>query len=182
MNNILKSPHDEYEGDFLMKKILFLSVSLIIGFLVFNKSEEIIIPMDAIRVRIIANSNNINDLAEKKKLKESIKADLFNLVSDAKNSDEAIKDIEKSMDKIKKIVSSKTSDYELSFGKNYFPKKVYKGVIYNEGLYDSLVIKLGKGLGDNWWCVLYPPLCMMEDNLNTSDVEYRSFVKDLLFK
>ena len=163
-----------------MKKILFLSISVLIGILVYNKSDEIIIPSDAIRVRIIANSNNINDLYEKKKLKEEIKGDLYNLVKDADDSVNARESITNNMDKIKELITARTSDFKINYGKNYFPKKNYKGVIYQEGEYESLVITLGKGMGENWWCVLYPPLCMIDDNADTSDVEYRSLVLDLL--
>ena len=163
-----------------MKKILFLSISVLIGILVYNKSDEIIIPSDAIRVRIIANSNNINDLYEKKKLKEEIKSDLYNLVKDADNSVNARESITNNMDKIKELIAARTSDFKINYGKNYFPKKNYKGVIYQEGEYESLVITLGKGMGENWWCVLYPPLCMIDDNADTKDVEYRSLVLDLL--
>lgn len=163
-----------------MKKIIFLTISVVVGILVYNQHEEIVIPMDAIRIRIIANSNNIEDLYEKKRLKEEIKSELYDLVKDVNSSSEASSNIQENMEKINKLVSSKTEDYSINYGMNYFPSKTYKGVIYKEGNYNSLVITLGKGLGDNWWCVLYPPLCMMEDNPNTKDVEYRSFVKDLL--
>jgi len=163
-----------------MKKIIFLTISVVIGILVYNQNEEIIIPDDSIRVRIIANSNNIEDLYEKKKLKEEIKNELYDLVMNADNSSEASSSIQDNMDKINKLISSKTKDYSINYGMNYFPKKAYKGVVYKEGNYNSLVITLGKGLGENWWCVLYPPLCMMEDNQSTSDVEYRLFVKDVL--
>ena len=72
-------------------------------------------------------------------------------------------------------------DYKINFGNNYFPDKEFKGVVYKEGEYESLVVTIGKGEGDNWWCVLFPPLCLLEgsDN-NSSDVEYRSWVKDML--
>ena len=163
-----------------IKKIIFLSITILIGFLVYKKNDEIIIPNDAIRVRIIANSNNIEDLYQKKKLKNAIKNDLYNLVKDSKNSDDAKKSINDNLELINKIVSSKTNDFSLSFGKNYFPKKVYKGITYDSGSYDSLVITLGKGMGDNWWCVLYPPLCLIDDNETTSDIEYRSLVMDML--
>ena len=79
-------------------------------------------------------------------------------------------------------MSNKTGDYSIKYGMNYFPKKVYKGVVYPSGNYESLVITLGSGLGDNWWCVLYPPLCLINDNQTTNDVEYRSFVYDLINK
>ena len=163
-----------------MKKVLFLVISLIIGILVYKKNEEIIIPSDAIRVRIIANSNSISDLYQKSKLKEEIKNDLYNLVNEVKSTKEADNIINNSLGYIKELVSSKTSDYNIDYGINYFPKKSYKGVIYPEGDYKSLVITLGSGLGDNWWCVLYPPLCMIEDNDKTSDVEYRLLISKIL--
>ena len=72
-----------------------------------------------------------------------------------------------------------TDNYTLIYGKNFFPEKRYKGVVYNEGYYDSLVIKLGKGKGKNWWCVLFPPLCLMETDEN---VEYKFYVKEIIDK
>ena len=163
-----------------MKKVVFLGISIIIGMLVYQKNDEIIIPTDAIRVRIIANSNSTNDLKNKEKLKNEIINDIYNYVQDTGSYTEADNNIKDSINDIKQIISRKTSDFKLNYGSNYFPKKTYKGVIYPEGEYQSLVITLGKGLGDNWWCVLYPPLCLINDNDNTSDVEYRFLVSDIL--
>ena len=165
-----------------MKKIILIIISVIIGLLVYDKSDEIIIPSDAIRIRIIANSNSITDLYQKKTVKEEIKSDLYNLVNKAKSSIEANSIINNNLDYINTLVSSKTNDYRIEYGLNYFPKKTYKGVIYPEGDYQSLVITLGSGLGDNWWCILYPPLCLIEDDNSTSDIEYRIMVSDILEK
>lgn len=163
-----------------MKKIIFLIMSIVIGILVNQKSNEIIIPSDAIRVRFIANSNNINDLYQKEKLKNEIKNDLYNYVKNANSSTSASQSIRNNLNDIKMLISQKTNDFKINYGSNYFPKKVYKGVVYPEGEYESLVITLGNGLGDNWWCVLYPPLCMIDDNKTTNDVEYRFLVADML--
>ena len=163
-----------------MKKLVFLVFSIFIGVLVYQKNDEIIIPSDAIRVRLIANSNNIKDLYEKEKLKKEIKGDLYSYVKDASSTYLANKNILDNLDNIKAMISQKTDDFKVSYGSNYFPKKTYKGVIYPEGNYQSLVITLGSGLGDNWWCVLYPPLCLIDDNDNTSDIEYRFLVSDIL--
>lgn len=163
-----------------MKKVIVLVISIIIGILVYKKSDEIIIPSDAIRIRIKANSNSIQDLYNKQKLKEEIKSDLYNLIYKAKSSDEASDIINSNLKVIDNLISKKTNDYKVNYGLNHFPKKIYKGVIYPEGDYNSIVITLGKGLGDNWWCVLYPPLCMIEDNVNTSNVEYRLLVSDIV--
>ena len=163
-----------------MKKAIFLVISILIGILVSKKSDEIIVPTDAIRVRIIANSNSIKDLYEKEKLKKEIKKDLYNYIKDASSVLSASKSINDNLDNIKTLISKKTNDFKVNYGNNYFPKKIYKGVIYPEGEYESLVITLGSGLGDNWWCVLYPPLCMIDDNESTGDVEYRFLVSDML--
>lgn len=163
-----------------MKKIIFIMISVVIGILVYQKNDEIIIPSDAIRVRIIANSNSIKDLYEKQRLKEDIKEDLYNFISSSKSSMEADNIISNNLDNIFDIVSKKTNDFDIDYGLNYFPEKIYKGVLYPEGEYKSLVITLGSGLGDNWWCVLYPPICMIDDNKTTGDIEYRSLVFDML--
>ena len=155
-------------------------ISIIIGALVYQKNSEIIIPSDAIRIRIIANSNNIKDIYEKKKIKSEIVDDLYNLVKNSTNAQDASLIISNNLDKVDSLLKEKVSNYKISYGKNYFPKKVYKGVLYPSGEYESLVITLGSGLGDNWWCVLYPPLCLIEENDNTNDVEYQFLVSKVL--
>ena len=74
-------------------------------------------------------------------------------------------------------------DFIVNFGDNYFPEKNYKGVHYDEGEYESLVVTIGQGIGDNWWCVLFPPLCLLEaDESDVDDTEYQFFVKEMLDK
>jgi len=163
-----------------MKKIIVLSICMIVGILVYRKNGEIIIPNDAIRIRIIANSNSIKDLSMKKKIKDKITNDLYNLVNQANSSSEANDIIDNNLDNIEKIVSNYVNDYQINYGVNHFPNKTYKGVLYPEGDYKSLVISLGKGLGDNWWCVLYPPLCLLEDNDEIDDVQYRLLISKIL--
>jgi stage II sporulation protein R len=164
-----------------MKKIIVLVISIIIGILVYRKNDEIIIPSDAIRIRIIANSNNISDIYQKKLLKEDIKNSLYHLFDKVSNTQEADEVMNNNLNTIKDLLQTKTNDYRINYGLNYFPKKVYKGVIYPEGYYKSLVVTLGKGLGDNWWCVLYPPLCFIDES-NINDEEYSLFIKDLFSK
>ena len=108
--------------------------------------------------------------------------DVYSLLKDVNNIEEAKNIINDNFKYLGVIIEEETSDYELSFGYNYFPRKVYKGVIYQEGMYESLVVTLGRGEGDNWWCVLFPPLCLLEENENTDDVEYKFLVKELIEK
>ena len=73
------------------------------------------------------------------------------------------------------------TEFTINFGNNYFPDKEYKEVLYEKGYYESLVVTLGKGEGDNWWCVLFPPICTLEVEEN-KDIEYKIFVKELFEK
>ena len=69
--------------------------------------------------------------------------------------------------------------FSINYGLNYFPEKNYKGVRYEEGNYESLVVTIGKGKGSNFWCVLFPPLCNLEVD-NTEDVTYKFKVKEII--
>jgi len=60
-----------------------------------------------------------------------------------------------------------------------FPTRVYGELTLEEGVYDALIIELGTGTGDNWWCVIYPPLCFTSA---TGDVQYRSVIYDIINK
>ena len=87
------------------------------------------------------------------------------------------------MDMIDNIVDKYGVVHTISLGQNYFPEKEYEGVTIPSGNYESLVITLGSGLGDNWWCVMFPPLCLLEakDN-NTENIEYKFLVQEILEK
>ena len=166
-----------------IKTIILIIIAFIILILTYNKKENIIIPKESIRIRIISNSNNDVDVKKKKKVKKSVEKELYSILKNAKSIDEAKDLINNNLDNLDIIIDNTTNEkHNINFGNNYFPRKVYKGVIYEEGEYDSLVITLGEGNGDNWWCVLFPPLCLLEDNNSTKDVEYKFFVKEIIDK
>lgn len=165
------------------KTIILVIIAIIIVILVKNKQDNIIIPKESIRIRIISNSNDNSDINEKMKVKNNIEKEIYTLIKDAKNINEAREIINNNLDRLNITIENTTDkNYSLNFGKNYFPKKIYKGIIYDEGMYESLVITLGSGSGENWWCVLFPPLCLLDENEKTSDVEYQFFIKELIEK
>lgn len=165
-----------------MKKMIPI---LFICFLIYGyaNKEEILIPTDAIRFRVIANSNEEIDQEVKMKVKEAIEQEINKLMLKAKNSEEAKKLINENIDYIQQIVNQYTTDNKISFGVNYFPEKEYHGVTYPSGEYESLVITLGNGVGNNWWCVMFPPLCLLEaKNENTDDINYKFYVQEIIEK
>ena len=153
--------------------------------LVNNKEEYILIPNEAIRVRVIANSFDNYDVRVKEEVKNLLNKHVNNLIKDANNINEVRDSINSNLENIHNFVDKTLNElkydnsYTINYGLNYFPEKIFKGVRYNSGLYESLVLVLGDGLGPNYWCVLYPPLCAID---NTEDIEYRIFLKDIVDK
>ena len=173
-----------------MKRIIFVIILLIISLFVYiNVNAEVVIPDSSIRVRVVPNSNSIVDQNMKNRIKNYISNYMTIKLNKVDNVDDARMIINDSLDElnndIKRIFKENNydMDFKIRFGSNYFPNKVYKGVIYNDGDYESLVVYIGKAKGDNWWCVLFPPLCLLEaDENDTGEVEYRSFVREIISK
>lgn len=171
-----------------MKKITII-LAIVIAILVLNKEEKVVIPKEAIRFRVIANSNQEKDQLLKKKVVNKLKENLITLEFPSQDIETSRLTLKNNLPRFDKMVQdtlgeeNSNEEYTINYGSNYFPKKEYKGVVYEEGEYESLVVTLGNGLGDNFWCVLFPPLCLMdEEEENISDVEYTSFIKEILDK
>lgn len=171
-----------------MKKIIFVIIFIFIFLISGNIGEaKVIIPDEAIRLRVIPNSDSEYDQQIKTKVKTKLQSDVLTLLKDTDDIKTARKIIDDNLltidQKINKLLENENYElgYDINYGYNYFPKKVYKGVTYEEGYYESLVITLGQGKGSNWWCVLFPPLCLMEAEEN-EDIEYASFVQEIINK
>lgn len=166
-----------------MKKI-FIILSVIILIVVGNKeNEKITIPDKSIRIRVIANSNNLEDQILKLKVKESVTNKLYENLKTTKTIEDARTSIKNNLNNIDNIVKTTLNNdkYTINYGNNYFPEKELYGISYNEGNYESLVIKIGESKGNNWWCVLFPPICMIEGEYSDiNNVEYKSKVLEIL--
>lgn len=167
-----------------MKKLVIIS-AIIITILSLNKTETITIPKDAIRFRVVANSNTEEDQILKKKVVSKLKNNIATIQFAQKDINTTRKNIKNSLPNFKEAIDEVLKDeqveYTIEYGMNYFPEKEYKGVYFEEGEYESLVITLGEGIGENFWCILFPPLCLIDEE-NTSDVEYTSLIKELINK
>ena len=170
-----------------MKKAIVI-LAIIITILAINKEDKIVIPKDAIRFRVIANSNEEQDQSIKKEVVENLNGEIRKLTILDTSLENSRKNIKNRIPEFSKIVAKTLENnkidqpYTIDYGMNYFPAKEYKGIIYDEGEYESLVITLGNGKGDNFWCVLFPPLCLLDTETDSENVEYTSFVKELIDK
>lgn len=152
-----------------------------------NNKDYYVIPEESIRFRVIANSNSVYDQYIKKEIKEELENNFYTDLINSTTIEESRSIINDKLPVYENIVKNKLEElsykegYEINYGLNYFPKKEYKGVIYEEGNYESLVVTLGDGEGSNFWCVLFPPICTLETE-EQEDIEYRFLIKDLFDK
>ncbi len=170
-----------------MKKLVIV-LAIITTLLVINKEEKIVIPKEAIRFRVIANSDQAQDQVLKRKVVNNLNEEIRKVTTLDTSLANSRENIKKEIPSFSKIVSEtleknqSNQTFTIDYGMNYFPEKEYKGIVYEEGEYESLVITLGNGLGENFWCVLFPPLCLLDTEEEVEDVEYTSFVKELIEK
>lgn len=165
-----------------MKKFILISFVLF-GFILFSNKDYYISDNDSIRFRVIANSNSFKDLMIKELIVKELSfylSESSDLNSTRKNIIDNMNDIE---NKISEVFQKNNYDkvFNIMYGMNEFPKKEYNGIVYEEGLYESLVIEIGEAKGDNYWCFLYPSLCFIDKK---NDTKYKSkiieFISDML--
>ena len=169
-----------------MKRKIFIILLILTLIYVYKVNEQnIFIPNDAIRLRVIPNSNNSKDINIKEKVKDYLEKDIYTLTKDSKDINEARTIIKSSIPSIEENIDNIFTEnkynlpYKVNYGLNYFPEKRYKGLTYADGYYESLVISIGDANGDNWWCVLFPNFCLVDTNNSN---EYKSYFKELLSK
>jgi stage II sporulation protein R len=130
--------------------------------------DSIVIPAEAIRLRILANSDSAEDQEIKRKVRDAVNAQITLWVQDLTSLDKAKTVINSKLPEVQaiaeKVVAEQGSSQSVNveFGKVQFPTKLYGEFLYPAGEYQAILITLGEGTGANWWCVLYPPLCFLD--------------------
>ena len=163
---------------FLGLAIIFLSV---IGLYLPTASVQ----TEYLRIHIRADSNIESAQAVKYKVKDAVIEYLTPFIAECDTKKKAqtlisdrLKGIEKVADQVLKN-NGFTYTSRARVKKEEFPTRFYGDTCLKSGIYDALIIELGSGEGDNWWCVVYPPLCFTGDGIA---YEYRSKIKDVLDK
>lgn len=140
-----------------------------------------------LRIHIRANSNEAMDQQVKYIVKDEIVEYLTPILSEATSKQKAMLLINENLSNISEIASLVLSEQGYNYDANaklaseYFPMRCYDSVVLESGEYDSLIVELGSGAGNNWWCVVYPPLCFVAANAdNSTEITYRSKILDII--
>ena len=153
-----------------MKKrilILFLTLTLIVGLLaILPVHGESDIYDSVLRLHVIANSDSDEDQALKLLVRDAILVEAKALLDGISDRESAEKIISQSTEHLRLVAESVVREngysypVSISLGKENYPTKNYEACAFPAGEYTSLQIKIGDASGQNWWCVLYPPLCL----------------------
>ena len=149
-----------------MKKLVWILVLAIIIFLLFPQESK------ERRIRIIANSDSRFD--------QDIKLMVAYDMKDFLTNNEDINIIKK---RVEYLISKYNVTYQVKvqFRKEKFPAKTLNGEVIPGGKYNTLVIELGEAKGKNYWSLLYPEYFNVSfEDVNSEDVEYRSWFIDLI--
>lgn len=169
--------------------ILLVFLLLICGVSIISLDKKENKNYDYLRIHIVANSNDTIDQEVKFEIKNKIVDYLTPYLADCKSSDEAKSVIDENL----KIITFMVDDYlenngftysaKLEFAEEYFPTRYYENCLLDAGVYNSLGVRLGEAKGDNWWCVVYPPLCFVNKNSSCEqDIVYQSKIMEIIKK
>lgn len=153
----------------MYKRILIATFTIIglyvlLGFLPIH--SEAAIYDNVLRLHVLANSDSSEDQALKLEVRDRILEETATLFKDCKTKDEAREAVESNLDKIREIAEQtvREAGYEygvsVSLGEEEYPTKNYEECCFPAGEYLSLRVMIGEAEGENWWCVLFPPLCI----------------------
>jgi len=164
-----------------MKKVMVVLIGVICAGLLVGCTSS---ANSYLRVHIRANSNSEADQNIKYFVKDVVVEYLSPKLTECKSKEEVIETLNLYINDVKNLVDGvlieNGFDYHCNIDINneFFPTRTYDDLTLEADYYDALIIKLGSGSGDNWWCVMYPNLCFNE----VDNVVYKSKIKEIIEK
>lgn len=151
-----------------MKSVLLYTVGLVLcmlmlGLLPIAGEEEIY--ENVIRLHVLAHSDGEEDQADKLLVRDAILATYGSALA-GDTTEEAAARVEALLPSIRELAENtlaaagRPQPVHVSFTDEVYPERVYGALHFPAGTYHSLRVMIGEGVGQNWWCVLFPPLCV----------------------
>ena len=141
---------------------------------------------EVFRLHVIANSDTEKDQELKLKVKTRIVEYLKEILGEDAGLDATKEGVLTHLTEIEqeaeKLIQEQGFDYSVKavVEKTYFPEKTYGDCTFPSGEYEALNVKIGKAKGKNWWCVLYPSLCFLDDTYGIVEEEKKEDLKEVL--
>ncbi|MFT4144944.1 MAG: stage II sporulation protein R [Mobilitalea sp.] len=174
---------------YLFLSILFFCTMTSMILMAKAKADENIqshIANEIIRFHVIANSDSDEDQALKIQVKNALVQDLSPLLNSTNTIDEARSVLLSNLNNIQTIAERiiKNEGYyypvTVTLENTYFPLKIYGEYSFPPGYYEALRVQIGSAEGQNWWCVMFPPLCFVDETYSIVDETSGDKLKHLL--
>ena len=171
----------------MLKKFLFTFVlffSFIYFFCIYTYNLQSSISDKIIRLHVIANSNSEYDQFVKLRVRDNIVQFLSPLLKNCENINESRVVIAQNLENIETLANDTLANYgsctaNAKLAESTFPTKTYGNYSFPAGNYESLKITIGEGNGENWWCVMFPPLCFTDSSIEFSEDSVETLKENL---
>ncbi len=164
-----------------MKKLLVALVVVAVAVAVIVAVPAKQTNADFLRIHIRADSNSAADQNIKYAVKSAVVDFLTPVLSTVHSKQQAMSAVRTRLGEIQSVCDKVLADGGFDYVSHakltaeQFPDRTYGELTLESGVYDALIIELGSGSGNNWWCVVYPPLCFINGESNGTDkIVYRS--------
>ena len=185
MRNLFKFIDFGFIKRFFIVLVLF-SIFVFVSALSYVNAVSEDISESVFRLHVIANSDSQEDQNLKYKVRDKILEYMNEISIDCSSKEEVIalakENQEKFQDIAKKVIKENGYDYDVnvSIGNYEFPTKNYGDISLPAGNYDALRIEIGEAKGQNWWCVMFPPLCFVDVTSGVVPDESKETIKENL--
>ena len=185
MKKILNFINFSFIKRFFVVLILF-SAFIFISALSYVNAVSEDISDSVFRLHVIANSDSDEDQALKYKVRDAILDYMDDITANCTSKEEVISlanDHKEEMCNVaKETISANGYDYDVSIeiGNFEFPTKQYGDISLPAGYYDAVRVKIGEASGQNWWCVMFPPLCFVDVTSGVVPNESKGIIKENL--
>ena len=167
---------------------IFLFLLLCVGVVVFNTNNNQP-KYDYLRVHIRANSNEEIDQNIKYIIKDKVVDFVTPYLIECDTKQKSIDKICSLLEEIEDVCDNVLMQNGFTYtsrariDQEKFPTRSYDNITLEQGIYDALIIELGSGKGDNWWCIVYPPLCFVnKSDSNAQNIQYQSYLMEIIEK
>lgn len=138
------------------------------------------------RLHVIANSDSAEDQNLKYIVRDKILEYINSISSNESSKEDVINLAKENINEIQKIAENTINEngynylVKLNIGNFAFPTKTYGDISFPAGFYDALKIEIGEAKGQNWWCVMFPPLCFVDVTSGIVPEESKEVIKENL--
>ena len=188
ISNRRKYREDRFRTGLFLFLLIFIGTSTVLvkANSIHSKNLQLDIAQEVIRFHVIANSDSNEDQALKMEVKEILVQKLSPLLNHTNSIEEAREVLNKNLNFIENlttlVIKRRGYDYPVTvtLEENYFPLKIYGEYTFPPGYYEALRVQIGKAEGKNWWCVMFPPLCFVDETYSVVDESSGNKLKNVL--